>query len=56
LYFVLTATTLLNVGFGTHSKTALVRQVNMKVRIIPALSDNYMYLVRLNGVLFDFTV
>ncbi|CAG0916323.1 unnamed protein product [Notodromas monacha] len=34
-----------NVGFGTHSKSVSIAQSAMKVRIIPALSDNYMYLL-----------
>lgn len=30
---------------SSHSKEVLVSQVDMKVHILPALSDNYMYLV-----------
>ena len=30
---------------GTHSDQSLVQQNKMKVKILPALSDNYMYLV-----------
>ena len=30
---------------GTHSDQKLVRQNKMQVKILPALSDNYMYLV-----------
>lgn len=34
-------------GFGrSHSLSATVQHPNMKVQILPALQDNYMYLVR----------
>ena len=39
-------TALKNIGFrGHHSISTLVQQDKMKVKILPALSDNYMYLV-----------
>ena len=31
---------------GTHSDQKVVQQPNMRVRVLPALSDNFMYLVR----------
>ena len=38
---------------GTHSQQKVFQYEAMKVKILPALSDNYMYLVRkiLNGLL-----
>merc|ERR1712059_51014 len=30
---------------GFHSQQVVVDQTNMKVRVLPALSDNYMYLL-----------
>ena len=41
-----TASALSNVGFrGYHSEQKLVTAPTMRVRILPALSDNYMYLL-----------
>ena len=41
-----TASALSNVGFrGYHSEQKLVTASTMRVRILPALSDNYMYLL-----------
>uniref|UniRef100_U5EWA1 hydroxyacylglutathione hydrolase n=1 Tax=Corethrella appendiculata TaxID=1370023 RepID=U5EWA1_9DIPT len=35
-----------SVGFrGTHSKTELIKMENLHVKILPALQDNYMYLI-----------
>lgn len=43
-YFQLNA--LWTVGFrGTHSQQKAISEASMKIRILPALSDNYMYLL-----------
>ena len=45
-FFDLSANAYLKLGAnGTHSDQSLVQQNKMKVKILPALSDNYMYLV-----------
>ena len=39
---------ILNVGTrGTHSISKNMAQAGMHIKILPALSDNYMYLVRI---------
>ena len=44
--FYLSANAYLKLGAnGTHSDQSLIQQNKMKVKILPALSDNYMYLV-----------
>jgi len=44
LYFTVNAWS--NVGLrGVHSQQKTVNHINMKIRILPALSDNYMYLL-----------
>ena len=43
-----TVTALKQVGIrGSHCSQQLIQQDKMKVKILPALSDNYMYLVSL---------
>lgn len=39
---------------ASHRIPALIEQPNMKVQIIPALQDNYMYLVRIRPFTFHF--
>ena len=42
-------TAILNVGVrGTHSVTKNMSQIGFQVKILPALSDNYMYLVSIS--------
>ena len=44
--FLLSVSALKNLGFrGVHCISQVIQQDKMKVKILPALSDNYMYLV-----------
>nr|XP_033333596.1 hydroxyacylglutathione hydrolase, mitochondrial isoform X2 [Megalopta genalis] len=43
--FIFRATTARTLFSASHTLSALIQQPNMKVRILPALQDNYMYLI-----------
>lgn len=50
MYFLFSVQTWRTVGFrGSHSLRQSIKMNSMTINILPALQDNYMYLVSINN-------